>query len=63
MNFQLNSNFQPSGDQPEAIRQAYRWAKPERSFTNLTRRHRIRQNIHHCQCIGQYKSTCINSKP
>ena len=49
MNFELISEYQPTGDQPEAIAQLTEGVL-EGVRTNFIGGHRVRQDFHDCKC-------------
>lgn len=49
MNFELISEYQPTGDQPEAIAQLTEGAGRS-PRTNFIGGHRVRQDFHDCKC-------------
>ena len=50
MNFELISEYQPTGDQPEAIAQLTEGGAGRSPRTNFIGGHRVRQDFHDCKC-------------
>ena len=50
MNFELISEYQPTGDQPEAIAQLTEGVLEGVPRTNFIGGHRVRQDFHDCKC-------------
>ena len=50
MNFELISEYQPTGDQPEAIAQLTEGVLEGVPAQTLVGGHRVRQDFHDCKC-------------
>ena len=46
--FKLKAEYNPAGDQPQAIEELVKGLDKQSEFANAFGRHRVRQNIHHC---------------
>lgn len=59
--FKLVSNFQPTGDQPKAIKALVDGIKNHKDHQVLLGVYRFRENIHNGQCNCTIKSPCFNT--
>ena len=50
MEFQLRSDFEPTGDQPEAIKSLVQGINEGRFRPNAPRSNRVRKNLYHGEC-------------
>ncbi len=61
MDFKLTSTYQPTGDQPEAIRQLTKGVEEGEAASNIVGCDRIWKNFHHGKRYCPYKSANIGS--
>lgn len=63
MNFELVSDYQPTGDQPEAIAQLTEGVKAGVPAQTLLGGNRLRQDIYNSQCGEEHQQADFDIKP
>jgi len=61
--FKLTSEFEPAGDQPQAISELIEGIEGGSRDQVLARRHRLRQDLHHGACHPEGAETNPGSRP
>ena len=59
--FKIQSEFEPKGDQPQAICELVDGLKRSRKFSGIAWRDRYGQNLHHGPCYRGHAAPCPHS--